>query len=107
MRHLLWIVLCLLLIGACSDDDNKPAPDMDGAPPVDQQVTPDQQGGPDGPVACNEGDKQCNGFEWIQVCTNGAWVDTIHCTDKKIGGQECYCSITLMYVCAVGANECQ
>lgn len=103
MRLSLVCMLCLALVGACSDDDTKPNPDGSTA---DQQVTVDQQTAADSPTSCKEGDKRCDGLTWIQECKNGAWVDTINCADKSLGGQTCSCSITMLYVCSVGPNVC-
>jgi len=95
------VALCVCFLG-CSDDTNKPTPD--GPAPADQLGLPDQalDLGP----KCTDGDKRCHGLDWIEVCTAGVWVDTVKCSDKKLGPDPCGCSITLMYVCAVGANIC-
>jgi len=95
------LVFALLVIG-CSDDSN-PGPDGTA---LDQHVTLDQPG-MDQAQACTNGDKRCRGLEWIQECQSGTWVDTVKCSDKKFGPDTCNCSITLMYVCALGANVCQ
>ena len=103
VKHLLWIALGLTLLGACSDDNG---PNPDGAL-SDQQLVVDQPGGSDALPPCNDGDRRCNGLYWIQECKSGTWVDTVNCQDKKLGGDTCRCSITMMYACSVGTNLCQ
>ncbi len=104
----LLVILTLGLALACSDYIE---PGADKGPPVGDLYQPSDGAQPDAPLAdseppCKEGDKLCDGLFKIVRCQGGVWVPHEDCSQKKIGGQTCKCSITLMFVCSVGANEC-
>ena len=105
----LLVILTLGLALACSDDAE---PGADKGPPVGDFYQPPHDGAlpdaalPDSEPPCKEGDKRCDGLFKIVRCQGGVWVPHEDCSQKKIGSQTCMCSMTLMYVCSVGVNEC-
>ena len=108
MMLMLTLTLILGLAPACSDDAE---PGADKGPPVGDLYQPTDGAQPDAALPdseppCKEGDKRCDGLFKIERCQGGSWVPHEDCSQKKIGGQTCMCSMTLMYVCSVGINEC-
>jgi hypothetical protein len=105
---ILLLTLTLGLAPACSDDAE---PGADKGPPVGDLYQATDSAQPDAPLPdaeppCKEGDKRCDGLFKIERCQGGVWVPHEDCSQKKIGAQTCTCSMTLMYVCALGGSEC-
>lgn len=110
-KALLLFVMLMLALAGCSGEI-EPGPDGStakdkGAGNPDQTVQPDTAAPDTGSGGCSpEGDKRCDGLLKIEICKNGKWTPHEDCSQKKRGGQQCTCSITMLYVCAVGMNVC-
>jgi hypothetical protein len=81
------------------------APTTDSSAAKDSSVATDGAVTTDG-VQCNDGDKRCEGLDFVMICSNGQWETLLDCRDKDHNGQACHCSMTLMFVCAYGAEVC-
>jgi hypothetical protein len=105
MRHLALVsALCAAVLG-CSDDGG---PSGDGRAGDARRADSAgwREARAEAALGCVEDSKRCPTLFKIQVCKGSAWHDSLDCTNKKRGGQQCTCSPTLMFVCAYGGKEC-
>jgi hypothetical protein len=103
-----FIIIALVLSGCAGEVTLRDAnpPETDSSASKDSSELGDGEANTDG-APCTDGDKRCEGLDFVMICSNGQWETLLDCRDKTYNGQPCHCSMTLMFVCAYGAEVCK
>lgn len=107
--HSLLVLTLITTLGlpGCAGDIERPDGNAQVLDQMGKQDTTIQPDSPVGPGDCTDGEKRCDGLTMVQICSGGKWVNHDDCSEKMFGSWPCNCSITLLYVCAYGANVCE